>query len=93
MLGVLEILVLYVFSDQTISPNYYIGAINFVQLSLLAILLMFYLFLASLIFCAYKNKFVFYLFMCLVIVAAILLYIFVVINSCQNWEKGINGKI
>ena len=63
------------------------------HLSLLAILLMFYLFLAGLVFCAYKNKYVFYVFFGLIALTTILFYVFIIKNSCQNWEKGINGKI
>ena len=91
--GVLQIMYLYFLSDQTISPTYYIGAINFIHITFLSLLLTIYFLVIGLVYLYKKNKYIVLIIFGLFLISAVLVYVLVLADSCDYWEKGINGKI
>jgi hypothetical protein len=93
LLGMIEMAYLYVFSDQSITFNYYIGAFNFVHVVFFLIFMLFYMILMAFAFCFRRKRKVFYVAITVFLITALYFYYGVVIKSCDYWEKGINGQI
>lgn len=83
--GILEMIGLYFFSDQTISNTYYIGAINMIHIVVLTIFILIYFLVQSILFCLRSKKKYFFFFMLIVLVLALLFYVFVLNESCDYW--------
>lgn len=93
LFGTSQIFYLLIYSDQTISVRYYIGAINLVHVAIIIAFLSTY-FTVLLLKKLYEKDSK----KCLSISAAIIIvftiYAAVRINtSCQKWDQGITGSI
>jgi len=93
LLGIVEMAYLYIFSDQSITFNYYIGAFNFVHIVFFLIVMVFYMILMAFVFYFRKKRKVFKIAITVLIIIAISFYYSVLVQSCDYWEKGINGQI
>ena len=91
--GILEMVYLYFFSDQTISDTIYIGAINFIHIIIISLFLVVYSISRFFLYSFRANRKIFCLKAIIFIIAWLFFYVIIMEESCDYWEKGINGKI